>query len=72
PFFGQWKMPAEGTYVTGLEPATCHVEGRVKDRNEGRLKVLQAGETAKYDLEFGVLSTLDEVAEVEDAIKAMK
>ncbi|MHB8994745.1 MAG: aldose 1-epimerase family protein [Armatimonadota bacterium] len=72
PFFGQWKMPAEGTYVTGLEPATCHVEGRVKDRNEGRLKVLQPGEVAKYDLEIGVLNTLDEVAEIEDAIKSMK
>jgi len=72
PHFGQWKMPAEGTYVTGLEPATCHVEGRPKDRAEGRLKVLQPGETAVYDLEIGVLNTLDEVATVAEAIRAMK
>jgi len=72
PFFTQWKMPAEGTFVTGLEPANCLVQGRPKDRREGRLRVLQPGETATYDLEIGVLNTLEQVAAVEDAIGAMK
>ncbi len=72
PFFGQWKMPAEGTYVTGLEPANCLVEGRVKDRREDRLEVLQPGQEKVYDLEIGLLTTADEVAAVADEIKGMK
>lgn len=72
PYFIQWKMPAEGTYVTGLEPANCLVEGRDKDRREGRLKVLQPGESVVYDLEIGLLCGKDEVGAVEDEIAAMK
>ena len=71
PFFTQWKMPAEGTYVTGLEPANCQVEGRPKDRRDGRLQVLEPGEKAVYELEFGVLVGEDEVAEVEETIRSM-
>jgi hypothetical protein len=72
PHFGQWKMPAQGTYVTGLEPATCHVEGRAKDRAEGRLRILQPGESATYELEIGILNSADEVAALEDEIRSMK
>jgi len=72
PFFTQWKMPAEGTYVTGLEPANCLVEGRVKDRREGRLRVLQPGETAVYDLEIGVLNTPEEVEQIKAAIQKLQ
>ncbi|MFO7948286.1 MAG: DUF4432 family protein, partial [Armatimonadota bacterium] len=57
----QWKMPAEGTYVTGLEPANCLVEGRTKDREEGRLVTLEPGESAEYSLEVGVLADNDEI-----------
>jgi hypothetical protein len=72
PYFVQWKMPAEGTYVTGLEPANCLVEGRAKDRREGRLEVLRPGQTKVYDLEISLLATADEVAAVEDEIRSMK
>jgi hypothetical protein len=72
PYFIEWKMPAEGTYVTGLEPANCLVEGRAKDRREGRLKVLKPGESVVYDLEIGVLTRADEVAAIADEIKSMK
>jgi hypothetical protein len=69
PYFIQWKMPGESTYVTGLEPANCLVEGRVKDRQEGRLVVLEPGEMRSYDLEIGVLADNTEIdalaAEVE-------
>lgn len=33
PILVQWKMPAEGTHVLGIEPANCHVEGRVSERS---------------------------------------
>ena len=58
--------------MTGLEPPNCLVEGRVKDRREGRLKVLQPGESVVYDLEIGLLCGTDEVQAAADEIAAMK
>jgi len=55
PIFTQWKMVCAGTYVTGLEPANCKVEGRDKDRADGTLQFLEPGERREYLLEIGVL-----------------
>jgi hypothetical protein len=52
PVFIEWKMMGEGMYVVGLEPANCHVEGRVRERERGTLQVLQPGEIRSYTLEF--------------------
>jgi hypothetical protein len=51
----QWKMMGEGTYVVGLEPTNCGVEGRAKDRERGLLRTLEPGEQVAYRLEIGVL-----------------
>jgi hypothetical protein len=61
PIFTQWKMVAAGTYVTGLEPANCRVEGRPKDRADGILQFLEPGESREYLLEFGVLGSNAEI-----------
>jgi len=63
--FTEWKMCAQGTYVIGLEPANCRVQGRDRDRAEGRLKVLQPGETRTYAME---ISVLDGQAEIEACV----
>jgi hypothetical protein len=55
PRFVQWKMVGAGTYVTGLEPGNCLVEGRDKDRARGILQFLEPGEEREYLLEIGVL-----------------
>ena len=55
PRFIQWKNVCAGTYVTGLEPANCWVEGRDKDRERGMLQFLAPGEEREYRLEIGVL-----------------
>jgi hypothetical protein len=55
PLFTQWKMVCAGTYVTGLEPANCQVEGRDVDRARGNLQFLEPGETREYSLGIGVL-----------------
>ena len=55
PEFIEWKMMGEGEYVVGLEPANCRVEGRVKERGEGRLKYLKPGEIKKYNIEIGII-----------------
>lgn len=72
PEFTQWKMNNVGTYVCGLEPANCRVEGRAKDRREGRLKYLAGGEKAVYDLEIGVLSGPEEIAAFEERVREIK
>jgi len=68
PRFGQWKMVGAGTYVTGLEPANCLVEGRDKDRARGILQFLEPGEQREYLLEIGVL---DGNAEIDALVATM-
>jgi len=55
PRFTQWKMVGAGTYVTGLEPANCGVEGRDIDRASGKLQFIKPGEQRTFMLEIGVL-----------------
>jgi hypothetical protein len=61
PVLVQWKMCAPGAYVTGVEPANCHVEGRVKERERGTLQTLQPGEARNYRLEVSVVTGTEEL-----------
>ena len=45
PVFLQWRYLDAGTYVIGFEPSTNGVDGRDKDREEGRLIILAPGES---------------------------
>lgn len=64
PYFWQWRMVGQGTYVMGLEPANCHVMGREEERRQGRLPMLAAGETRTHHLEISVLTSADEIENV--------
>ena len=55
PRFIEWKMVGEGTYVFGLEPANCLVQGRAKERERGTLQFLEPGESRQTFLRVGVL-----------------
>ncbi len=66
PYFWQWRMVGEGTYVMGLEPANCHLMGRGEERRQGRLPILAAGETRSHHLEIKVLTSQQEI-ETNDA-----
>ena len=48
----QWTMTGEGTYVLGLEPATCRVEGSAAEEAAGRVIRLEPGETRLHRLEI--------------------
>ena len=50
----QWKMPGAGTYVLGLEPSNCLVEGRAAERKRGTLANLKPGEKKSYYLELEI------------------
>ena len=69
PYLTEWKMMGQGTYVVGMEPANCWVEGRVKERQLGTLQTLKPGETREYHLEIGVLSSQAEIQQFEDDVQ---
>ncbi|MGQ9607929.1 MAG: aldose 1-epimerase family protein [bacterium] len=72
PRFIEWKMNGEGTYVVGMEPANCLVEGRDKERKNGTLQFLDPGEKREYKLEIGVLSSISEIEEFEKLVNMCK
>jgi len=61
PRFVQWKQMGEQDYVIGFEPCNCGVEGREVDEKLGLLHSLRAGESRSFTLEFGPITTRDEV-----------
>jgi len=50
----EWKMMGEGAYVLGLEPANCHVAGRLQERGRGTLQSLKPGEQQDFRVEIAV------------------
>ena len=70
PHLIEWKQMGKGDYVVGVEPASNLVCGRDRERAEGRLRMLQPGETAAYDLELGALVSSDEIAAFEKQAKS--
>jgi hypothetical protein len=54
PEFVQWTMTGEGTYVVGLEPATCRVDGYEAEKAAGRLIHLEAEESRSFQIEFAL------------------
>jgi hypothetical protein len=57
----EWKQMGEQDYTVGLEPCNCGVEGRQVDEELGLMNVLAAGESRHYHLEFGPVTTQEEV-----------
>lgn len=65
PKFCEWKMMGAGTYVVGTEPGNVYPEPRETLRREGRLPTLKPSETNRYELEFQVLASPADIAQVE-------
>lgn len=66
PYFMEWKSPASGDYVLGIEPANASVLGRAWCQKEGVLPVLPAQSSITNTLTFTVLDGKEEI----DAAKA--
>ena len=45
-------MTGEGTYVVGLEPATCRAVGAAAEEAAGRVIRLNPGESRRFGLEI--------------------
>ena len=52
----------------GKEVAWQLVEGRDKEREGGTLQLLRPGEKREYDLEIGVLTSIEPIEELESSI----
>lgn len=72
PRFAEWKMMDEGTYVCGMEPANCHVEGRAKERERGTLQFIQPGEKRHFHLEIGVLDSGDAIRALDGRLAGLR
>lgn len=72
PRFTQWKMMGEQDYVVGLEPCTCGVQGRAVDEQLGLMHSLKPGERRTFNLEFGAITTAEEVKAVEAKCRGIK
>lgn len=70
--FIEWKMMGEGTYVVGMEPANCLVQGRAKERARGTLQFIEPGETREFHVEIGVLSGKAEIEKFERQVASIK
>ncbi len=66
PRFMEWKQMGEQDYTVGFEPASCTVEGREVEAEQGLLHSLKPGESRSFHLELGAVTTPDEV----DALRA--
>lgn len=56
PFLHQWKTNIAGTYAMGMEPANCHCEGRVREREVYQsLRSLKPFEKTVVEIELGIL-----------------
>jgi hypothetical protein len=72
PYFCEWKMMDQGTFVVGMEPANALVMGRPKERELGRLQSIEPGEVRRYSLEIGVVAGNDQISELEVASRIAK
>lgn len=55
PIHNIWRMPAEGFYALGLEPATNRDSGRWDARQRGELQMLSPGEVRTYQVDLEVV-----------------
>jgi hypothetical protein len=63
PYFSLWKRLSKREYVIGFEPGNCAVQGRLRQRERGDLRLLAPGETARFVMELGVLASNRHVEE---------
>ena len=72
PRFTQWKQMGEQDYVVGLEPCNCGVQGRQVDETKGLLHSLRPGEHKEVHLEFGPITTKQELQALRGARDKVK
>ena len=49
-YMTEWKMMGCRDYVLGLEPGNCTPDGRAAMREQGKLQILQPGDSVMYEV----------------------
>ena len=68
----QWKSMQSGNYAMGIEPSTTFAQGRVFEKENGRLVDIAPGEEIIFGVEIGVLDGVGEIAEFERYVGDLK
>ena len=63
PCLTNWQHWGPGEYVCALEPGTNFPIGQSKARQQNELAMLEPGEKRQYDLEFAVLSDINQISD---------
>jgi galactose mutarotase-like enzyme len=72
PYFTQWKNTRQGIYVNGIEPSNCIPEGQKAARENGRLVMIEPGETRVFSCKMEVLDGEMQVKECAKYISALQ
>lgn len=64
----EWQNLQAGQYALGIEPSTHHVLGNGAARERGEMIWLQHAESRRYDTEFTVLSSQNDIKAAEERI----
>ncbi|MBN3056455.1 aldose 1-epimerase family protein [Pectobacterium brasiliense] len=59
-------------YVTGIEPGTNYAYPVTIEREQGRVKKLQPGQSTTFELTYSLLSSTDAVQQTEQKVKAIQ
>ena len=72
PAFTEWKNPAQGFYVLGLEPGNVTPLGRGVLRERGALPMLAGQSSYSLKIDFQVLDTAEELQALEKEAAALR
>jgi len=70
PYLWQWRQVGEGAYVMGLEPSNSGITGRAKERELGRLPILEARAESIHHLELEVLTGQKDIERIQEEVQA--
>ncbi len=71
PELTHWKMPAEGFYVTGLEPGTVSALGRGPLRQAGKLPMVAPQERRSVSIDIEVVERPERLRALEEEARAL-
>ena len=74
PCFTLWKLMGSERdgYVVGLEPGTSYPNLRSLEREQGRVRVLQPGETASFELEIEIHDQAADVSRLIEEVRQLE
>jgi len=67
-----WKSMVSGDYVVGVEPSNCFPEGKVRQKQIGRLQSIEPLDILHFDIELGILEGDEEIGSFCEEVSNLK